>query len=64
MVFTRDERTPRSYEEDVDWVLQAPGRLLSLEEVTAQVNALRASRTAQVDTVPPADPPLASTCDF
>jgi hypothetical protein len=62
--FVKNERVPRVYEEDVDWVLQAPGRVLSPDEVQAQVNALRAAGTAHVDTVPPADPPLASTCDF
>jgi hypothetical protein len=62
--FVKNERAPRIYEEDVDWVLQAPGRVLSPDEVQAQVDALRAAGTAHVDTVPPADPPLASTCDF
>jgi hypothetical protein len=62
--FLKNERTPRVYEEDVDWVLQAPGRVLSPGEVLAQVQALRSAGTAHLDTVPPADPPLASTCDF
>jgi hypothetical protein len=62
--FVRNERAPRVYEQDVDWVLQAPGRVLSPEEVQAQVSALRREGTAYVDTVPPADPALASTCDF
>jgi hypothetical protein len=55
---------PRVYQEDVDWVLQAPGRVLSPDEVQSQVDALRKAGTAWVDTVPPGDPPLASTCDF
>jgi hypothetical protein len=55
---------PRAYQEDVDWVLQAPGRVLSPDEVQSQVDALRKAGTAWVDTVPPGDPPLASTCDF
>jgi hypothetical protein len=62
--FVKQARAPRVYEEDVDWVLQAPGRVLSPQEVQAQVDALRAAGTARVDTVPAADPPLASTCDF
>jgi len=55
---------PRSYQQDVDWVFHARHAVLSPQEVTAKVEALRRAGTAQVDSVPPAEPPLPSTCDF
>jgi hypothetical protein len=54
----------RVYHQDVDWVYHARNRLLSPAEVDAVVADLRRSGTAHADSVPPADPPLASTCDF
>jgi hypothetical protein len=54
----------RVYEQDVDWVFHARGRALSPAQVDAEVSALRRSGTAHVDTVPAADPPLSSRCDF
>lgn len=57
-------REPREYQEDVDWVFHARNRLLSPADVEREVQALRAKGAAQVDTVPSAQPPLASTCDF
>jgi hypothetical protein len=59
-----DEHRLRVYTEDVDWVLQAPGRALAPVEVLAQVRALREGGRPAVDTVPRAEPPLASPCDF
>jgi len=56
--------SPRVYEQDVDWVLHAPGRLLDPAQVAQDVQRLRARGVAQVDTVPAANPPLASRCDF
>jgi hypothetical protein len=56
--------TPRSYRQDVDWVFHAKGQVLSHAQVQAAVAAYRQAGTAQVDTVPAASPPLASTCDF
>lgn len=57
-------REPRVYEQDVDWVLHAPGRVLAPAQVLREVQSLRARGVAQVDTVPAADPPLESRCDF
>jgi len=54
----------RVYEQDVDWVFHAKDRVLSPAEVDAAVDTLRKTGTTHVDTVPPADPPLASSCDF
>jgi hypothetical protein len=54
----------RVYEQDVDWVFHARGRVLSPAQVDAQVRSLRQRGTTHVDTVPAADPPLASRCDF
>jgi hypothetical protein len=56
--------TTRVYEQDVDWVFHARNRVLSPAEVRAAVQALRQAGTARTDSVPPASPPLASTCDF
>lgn len=55
---------PRVYEQDVDWVLHARGRLLSPAQVDAQVRALRRRGVAALDTIAAADPPLESRCDF
>lgn len=57
-------RAWRVYHEDVDWVFHARDRLLSPAQVDAAVDALRRAGTAHTDSVPPAQPPLASTCDF
>ena len=54
----------RIYHQDVDWVYHARNRLLSPAEVDAAVQALRRAGTAHTDSVPAADPPLDSTCDF
>jgi len=55
---------PRVYEQDVDWVFHARGRVLSPARVSAEVKSLRQRGTAHVDTVPATNPPLASRCDF
>ncbi|MEW6706297.1 MAG: glycoside hydrolase family 16 protein [Pseudomonadota bacterium] len=55
---------PREYQQDIDWVFHARDALLSPEEVSARVGALRQAGAAWHDAVPPAEPPLASTCDF
>jgi hypothetical protein len=55
---------PRVYEQDVDWVFHARGQVLSPQQVTRQVRALRRKGVAQLDTVPAAEPPLPSRCDF
>lgn len=56
--------TRRVWQQDVDWVLHARNRLLSPAEVEAAVQGLRAKRVAHADTVPAANPPLVSSCDF
>jgi hypothetical protein len=55
---------PRVWEEDVDWVFHARDAVLSPAEVDARVQSLRAARESRTDTVPAADPPLPSRCDF
>ncbi len=55
---------PRVYEQDIDWVFHARGRVLSPKQVDAEVRSLRRRGSTHVDTVPDANPPLASRCDF
>jgi hypothetical protein len=54
----------RVYTEDVDWVFHAAGSVLAPSEVERQVTALRSAGVSFRDTVPAAQPPLASPCDF
>ncbi len=54
----------RRYEQDVDWVFHARNQVLSPAQVQAEVKRLRAQGIAHVDTVPAAEPPLSSLCDF
>ena len=54
----------RVYQQDVDWVFHARNRLLSPAEVDATVQRLRRDGTTHTDSVPPANPPLVSSCDF
>ncbi|MDT8999931.1 glycoside hydrolase family 16 protein [Paucibacter sp. APW11] len=55
---------PRVYEQDVDWVFHARDQLLSAAEVQAVVQGYRQRGLGREDTVPAAEPPLASHCDF
>lgn len=55
---------PRVWQQDVDWVLHAPGRSLAPAAVEALVRQQRAAKQPFVDTVPAAVPPLASDCRF
>lgn len=57
-------RERRVYTEDVDWVLHAAGSVLTPADVDKQVTALRTAGVSFRDTVPAAQPPLASPCDF
>jgi hypothetical protein len=57
-------RERRVYTEDVDWAFHAAGSVLAPGEVEQQVAALRAVGVSFRDTVPAAQPPLASPCDF
>lgn len=59
-----DSSERRVYQEDVDWVFHAAGRVLSPTEVEQQVQQLRASGVAFRDTVPATTPALASPCDL
>jgi len=57
-------REQRVYTEDVDWVFHAVGSVLAPGEVERQVAALRTAGVRFRDTVPAAEPRLASPCDF
>jgi hypothetical protein len=54
----------RIYQQDIDWVFHARNRVLSPAEVEAAVQAWRTNGTAHTDSVPAANPPLVSSCDF
>ena len=54
----------RVWVQEVDWVLHAANQVLAPEQVQAEVRRLKQRGTARVDTVPAAEPPLASRCDF
>lgn len=55
---------PRQWQMEVDWVLHAAGQTWSPAQVQAEVQALRQAGVARWDSVPEADPPLPSRCDF
>ncbi len=55
---------PRTYQQDVDWVFHARNQQLSTGEVQALVKRFRQLGVPYIDSVPAADPPLASSCDF
>jgi len=57
-------RERRVYTEDVDWVFHAAGSVLTPTEVELQVSTLRTAGVSFRDTVPAAQPPLSSPCDF
>jgi hypothetical protein len=57
-------RERRVYTEDVDWVFHAAGSVLTPTEVERQVATLRTDGVSFRDTVPAAQPPLTSPCDF
>ena len=54
----------RVYQQDVDWVLHVKEQVLSATEIDTLVVQLRTSKVPAIDTVAPASPALASTCDF
>lgn len=58
-----DSDVPRQYVEQIDWVYHAADVMLTPEEVTAQVEAMRADDVAYIDTVI-AEDELVSPCDF
>ncbi|WP_374561895.1 glycoside hydrolase family 16 protein [Ideonella sp.] len=55
---------PRVYRQDVDWVFHARNEVLSPADVDTAVAAWRQAGVARRDTVPPAEPALASPCNF
>jgi hypothetical protein len=55
---------PRVWRQQVDWVFHARNTLLTPAQVDAEVQALRREGVPRRDTVPPADPPLPSPCNF
>jgi hypothetical protein len=57
-------REPRLWQQRIDWVFHARRDALSPAQVNARVDALRRAGKARVDTLPEADPPLDSRCDF
>ena len=57
-------KSVRIYEQDVDWVLHVKDQLLTPAQMISQVQSLRADGQTSIDTIPPAKPPLASSCDF
>ncbi|HEX3139926.1 MAG TPA: glycoside hydrolase family 16 protein [Rhizobacter sp.] len=54
----------RVYEQEVDWVYYVRDQLQRPAEVTDAVQAVRHSGATFTDSVPAANPPLASSCDF
>ncbi len=57
-------KSPRVYEQDVDWVFHAKDQLLTPAQVDAQVQSFRDNGHAAIDNIAPGTPVLHSTCDF
>ncbi|MCK7595880.1 glycoside hydrolase family 16 protein [Microbulbifer sp. CAU 1566] len=57
-----DSTENRVYQQDIDWVYHSASQILSTEEVTSAVDALRADQVAFADTVPDWEPKLESPC--
>lgn len=55
---------PRTWRMQVDWVFHAAGEVLTARQVRQAVQQLRHGGIARMDTVPEAQPPLESRCDF
>lgn len=55
---------PRQYVEQVDWAFHQSNAILSPDEVDAEVESLRSIATYYVNSLPEADPPLESPCNF
>jgi hypothetical protein len=58
------DKAPRVWQEDIDWVFHARNRALTPEQVEAEVATQRRSGISRVDTVPAADPPLPCLCNL
>jgi hypothetical protein len=57
-------REPRVWVQDIDWVLYAADRVLTPQEVQAEVKRLRTRGITRIDSVPRPEPPVADRCDF
>lgn len=55
---------PRRWVQEVDWVMHAAGEVLAPAAVDAVVKSLRSAGRLRHDSVPAAQPPLPSRCDF
>lgn len=55
---------PRTWRMQVDWVFHAAGQVLTAPQVQQAVQQLRHGGIARMDTLPEAQPPLESRCDF
>ncbi len=54
----------RQYREQVDWTFHAANTVLSPDQVTAQIEQMRADKISYADSVPPENPPMESPCNF
>ena len=54
----------RVWQQEVDWVFHAAGRVMSHPQVEAEVRRLRVAGRVFVDTVPARVPALPNPCDF
>ncbi len=61
---TLPKSEPRRYVEDVDWVFYAKDVLIASKDIAQIIDGLRAQSALFRDTVPSANPPLASPCDL
>jgi hypothetical protein len=52
----------REYQQDIDWVLHVPNKILSFKEVESVVNKMREQNVTYTDTVIPARSVLESPC--
>lgn len=59
-----DSSEERVYKEHVDWAFHAANTILTPDEVMAAVEGLRLIETYYVNSVPEAEPPLESPCNF
>ncbi len=66
--FTRNglksAREPRRYRQEIDWVFHAAETVLTPDQVETLVAGFRTTSVAFRDTVPRAEPPLASPCNL
>lgn len=58
------DKNLRSYQEDIDWVLHVPDRLVDPTVIPTAIADFRTQNIARQDTVPVWDPPLDCGCDL